>query len=1031
MKKIRIFSFILFLFCCCSLFAQNITVSGTVSDRSTAETLPGGSVIVKGTTHGTVTDMDGKYSLEVSPSAILVFSYVGYDALEVKVGNQKVVNASLTSDSKALDEVVVVGASFKKSDLTGAVGHVNAKVLEEKPVVSINQALQGRVAGVFVSNSAKPGDDSSIKIRGVNTINGSTDPIYVVDGLVMDNFGGGFNSISLNDVASIEVLKDVSATALYGSRASNGVVLVTTKKGKSGEGKVSYDGWFGFQSFAKVPKTMDTKQLFELRKDAAINGFSARHPNASDADLQTFINDRVETPYNPNGGGGFVFAQYELDAYANNNNYNWLDEVTQTGSQQNHSLSFTGGDDKSSYYLSLGYANQQGMVKNLSDTKYTGRINAERYIKPWLKIGTNTSFTRTESEIANNDGVFDKARGANPMLAIDPEVQVLNYGGLYDQNYFNPLRTLKIDNDRNRERLISANFLNINPLEGLNFRTSFSVDVWNESRFRYTPNNIQEAIRYGHGGEAVHDRDHLINWQWDNTITYDKTVGKHKINALIGTSLTRTDRDYTNASGTGFGTNEFSYYNLGASYKTELRGIGSDFTTATLQSYVIRANYNYANKYYLTATARYDGSSKFAKGNQWGIFPSVSGAWNIAEEDFMSEQTIFDQLKLRLSYGLVGNQNIDNYAFLTLYSPKVSGDKTTYVPNGRRGTKDITWESQQQANIGFDMGFLNNRIRFSADAFHTTNKDLLMVRSLPLTSGFKEAIENIGAIENNGVEFSVDAKIVDTKDFQWNLSANISADKNKVTQLYGDNDAIYNIDGDRNLQKEGNLFLGESRNTIYIWRTGGIAQELDMSRLGQINWSGRSVNPGDLYPQDIDGNKVIDEKDRVIIGSPDPKFYGGFSSDFTYKGISLNAVFSYSYGAKKLSPYYESLIGSAGRSIASVDLQDRWSPDNSNAKYPRPILNDPTDSQTQSYNVFSPSQMDFSVQNASFLRLSALTLAYTLPQNVVSSMKLSSLRFYTTASNLFCLTSYKGYDPETGDWYPPTRMFVFGLNVSF
>ncbi len=1035
MKKARLFNLIFLLFFCMQVFSQNITVSGTVIDASNEETLIGASVVLKGTGQGTITDIDGNYSLSAPANGTLLITYIGYDPQEIAINNRKVINVSLFSNAQGLDEVVIVGASLKKSDLTGAVTSVTSKVLEQKPVTNINQALQGQAAGVFVSGAAKPGDDATIKIRGTNTINMSTDPIYVVDGLVMDNFGGGFNSINLNDVASIEVLKDASATALYGSRASNGVVVVTTKKGQKGVGKVSYDGWFGFQSWAKTPETMDTKQLFELRKDAAMNSFYARYPNATAADAQNYMNKRVMTPYSKDDpNAGFVFAQYELDAYANNFNSDWLDEVTRTGTQQNHILSFSGADDKSSYYLSFGYSDQKGMVKNIGDTKYTGRINADRLIKPWLKVGTNTSYTRTESEIVQNDGVFDKARGANPMLAVDPDVMVLNYGGLYDQNYFNPLRTLSIDNDRFRDRLISSNFININPIKGLNIRTSFSVDVWNESRFRYTPNNIQEAIRYGHNGETAHDRDHLFVWQWDNSVTYDKLFGKHAINLLLGTSMTSTSRDYTSASSQGFEDNYFSYYNIGADYKTDLRGVSSDFTTSTLESYLLRANYNYDNRYILTGTLRYDGSSKFAKGNQWGLFPSFSGAWNVTEEDFMENNGIFDHLKLRLGYGLVGNQNIDNYSFLTLYYAKKDGNGSSYVPGGRRGSPDITWEKQHQFNLGVDMAFLNNRLRASVDVFHINNKDLLLLRSLPLTSGFSEAVENIGTIENKGIEFSVNANIIDTKDFKWNLGANISADRNKVTQLFAGFDAIYNVDGDRNVQKEGNLFIGESRNTIYIWKTGGIAQYADMDRLNLIRYT-RSVNPGDLYPQDVDGNMQIDQNDKVIVGSPDPKFYGGFSTDLAYKGVSLNAVFTYSYGAKKLSPYYESLITSSGKSIASVDLIDRWSEDNQDAKFPRPIYNDPKktegDDTPPSYNVYSASDMDHSVQDASYLKLSALTLAYTFPQKVLNNLKLGSLRVYTTGSNLFCATPYKGYDPELGDWYPPTRMFVFGLNVSF
>ena len=1036
MRKTHFLIISLLLFCCTSVFAQNITISGTVTETATSESLAGVSIKVEGTTIGTITDIEGNYSLSAPTNATLTFSYIGYKTKTIAVKNQTVINVSLDENLQDLEEVVIVGISLKKSDLTGAVGSVSSKVLEEKPVTNINQALQGRVAGVLINNAAKPGDDSSIKIRGINTINGATDPIYVIDGLVMDNFGGGFNSINLNDVASIEILKDASATALYGSRAANGVVLVTTKKGKKGEGKVSYDGWVGVRTYADIPDKMNSKQLFELRRDAALNSYNAKYPNASQADLDVFLQNRVMTAYEPvSGNGGFVFGQYELDAYNNPNfkDYDWLDEVTRNGVEQNHAISFTGGSESGSFYLSFGYSNQEGMVKKLNDEKYSGRINADYNIKSWLKVGTNTSYVRTEAEIFDNDDVYDKARGANPMLPIS-DVLTLNYGDFYDQNYFNPLNTLKIDQDRIRNRVISSNFLNINPMKGLNFRTTFSMNFLEESRLKYTPNDIQQAIRYAHNGEAKHTRDQRMMWQWDNTLTYDNTFGAHRISATLGTSTSKVNRNYTEVTARGFDNNIFNYYNLGASNFLANRSVGSDFTASSLMSYFVRANYSYLGKYYATATARYDGSSKFSDGNQWGLFPSFSLAWNVAEEDFMKDQQIFDQLKVRFGFGMVGNQEIDDYSFLTLYKASVTEGETTYVPDSKRGNNKISWESQRQFNLGLDMGFLSNKVRASVDLFHITNEDLLMTRNVNTSSGFKTMVENIGAIENKGLEVTLDVTALETKDFLWNVSANLSADKNEVTKLYGDNDYVLNYDGDRNLQKTGNLFIGESRNTIYIWKTGGIAQESDMERLNQIDWAGRDVNPGDLYPLDISGpdgvpDGKMDDYDRVIIGSTDPKFYGGFATDLTYKGITLNAVFNYSVGAKKLSPIYESMIGSNGKGIASVDLLDRWTPENTDAKFPRPMLNDPTD--TKSYNVFSASNMDHSVQKASFLRLSTLSLAYTFPKKIINNLKLDNLRVYTTASNVFCITPYKGYDPETGDWYPPTRMFVFGLNLAF
>lgn len=550
MKRNRLIWFFSLLFCCTLLAAQKVTVEGTVTGFPDSEVLMGASVSVKGTTQGTITDLDGKYSFSVASDATLVFSYLGYETKEVAVKNRSLINVSLKADAQDLEEVVVVGTILKKSDLTGAVSSVSAKVLEEKPVTNINQALQGRVAGVFISNAAKPGDDATIKIRGINTINGSTDPIYVIDGQVMDNFGGGFNSVNLNDVASIEVLKDASATALYGSRASNGVILVTTKKGKNGIGKVTYDGWVGFQTDAKLPKTMGTKDLFELRKDAAMNSFTARHPGATEDEINAFLNNRVMKPYSKDGSGGYVFAQYEFDAYNNNDNYNWLDAVTRTGVEQNHALSFSGASEKGAYYFSLGYSNKTGMVENLGDKRYSGRINSDYAIKSWLKVGTNTAFTHTDSDIFSDDGVYDKARGANPMLPINSEIYTLNYGGVQDDNYFNPIRTLKIENNRRRNRLSSTNFLNINPIKGLNIRTSFSIDYFQEDRFKYTPKDIQESIRYSQDGQAEHTRDQRMTWQWDNSISYDRAFGEHKINALFSTSATQTNRDYTYATRT-------------------------------------------------------------------------------------------------------------------------------------------------------------------------------------------------------------------------------------------------------------------------------------------------------------------------------------------------------------------------------------------------------------------------------------------------------------------------------------------------
>jgi len=1017
MRSKKMIFLIFVLFCSIDLVAQRIAVTGKIIDE-VSNPIVGASILEKGTTNGTVSDINGNFTLDVGKNSTLSISYIGYITRETQASEGRVLEVVLQEDTEILNEVVVVGTSMRKSDLTGAVSSVSAEILSEKPVTSINEALQGRVAGVFISSGTRPTDDAQIKIRGVNTITGSTNPIYVVDGMVLDNGYSGFSAINLNDVASIEVLKDASATALYGSRGSNGVVLVTTKKGRRGEGRVSYDGWVGIQEYAKVPKIMDTKQLFELRKEAYVNGFTQTNPNGN-------VNDFIE---NEVMNSNRVFADYEFEAYQNNDNYNWLDEVSRTGVEQNHNLSFSNASDRGAFYLSFGYSDNKGLIQKSGQKRYYGRINAGQNIKPWLKVGTNTSFTRTIDSLVD-DGIMNRARNANPMLPISDEIETLNWQGIFDQNLFNPIRSLNIDNDRVIDRVMTTNFAEISFLDDFKFRSTYSLDYAQNQYNRYVPNDIYEAERYGTQGEATDNRDVRMVWQWDNSLTYEKVLDVHRINALIGTSATQTNGSWLNASSQGYGSNEFTYHSLNSGYKRDQRGLSSSWWKSTLLSYILRANYGYDNRYLLTATARYDGSSKFAEGYRWGLFPSISAAWNITEEEFMQEQDIFDQLKFRAGYGVVGNQNISDFAFLSLYYTNYSGtaDKGytySFQSDGRRATKDISWEKQRQWNVGLDMTAFKNRLSFSVDAFMINNKDLLMSHSLPTTSGYSYTIDNIGAIENKGLEFYLGASLIQTKDFQWNFSGTLSMDKNKVTQLYGNADVVYNVDGDRNIQKEGNLFLGESRNTIYIWRTGGIAQVADMGRLNETNWMGYNVNPGDLYPLDVNEDGQIDQNDRVVIGSSDPKFYGGFSTDFNWKGLSLNAVFNYSYGAKRLSPYYESLIGSKGLSNASIDLMDRWTPENTSADFPRVLAG-------FDYNHYGAYQMDFSVQDASYLKLSALTLSYNLPQSLLNKLNVSSLRIYTTGSNLFTWTNYKGYDPETGDWYPPTKMYVVGVNFSF
>lgn len=1038
MKNIKhvVTALLLFMIGTITAVAQNLQVSGSVIGKSDGEPLIGATVCEVGNEgNGTVTNLDGEFVLTISKGGNLKISYVGYTDEIVKATNG--MKVLLSEASQAIEEVVIVGTVMRKSDLTGSVAMVDAKTLAERPVTNVNEALQGRMPGVSITTNANPADDSSIKVRGINTINSGSEPIYVIDGQVMTNDFGGFSSINPNDVESIQVLKDASATALYGSRGANGVVLVTTKKAKKGEGSVTYDGWISITRISRRPETMSAQQLAELRMDAFANGHLMDNPQANRND---YINNTLL-------GTNLAFSNEELATYRSGKSYDWLEQNLRTGIQHNHTVSFAKGADKSNVYISLNYSGVNGILGQSSQSKYNGRVNADAEIKSWLKVGTST-YLSYQSDDMHDNTVYTKALAANPLLdyapyqdpatAYDANHQFWYYQAMSSNynNEFNPFTMKNVQYQRQRSHITSTNYLNVKFMEGLNFRSTLAIDLSNQKWFEYLPSNAPTSVRNEPqtptkgDARAKQERWNRTNWQWDNTITFDHVWNKvHHLNAVVGTSATKTIGDYTKAQGLRFASDELGFKDLGGASKYESTDIDSDFYTQTLMSYLLRGNYVYAHKYYLTATARYDGSSKFAKGHQWGLLPSFSVAWDLRQEKFMEQVEWLDKLKLRVGYGVVGNQDIENYAYRTWYyqtANRVSVNGSTIGTSGisgstNRGTPNLSWEKQKQWNVGVEFAVLNNRMNFNLDFFHIVNDDLLMQHSLPSTSGYSTTWENIGQVTNNGIEASMQASLITTKEFAWNVGLNISHDKNKVTKLYGDVKEIFN-----GTDREGNIFLNESLHTIYTLQCGGIATEANRNQWEGIDQNGHTVGIGDLFIVDQNGDKRINEQDRIVVGKSDPKLYGGFNTDFSYKGFRLNAVFTYSLGAKKISPYYEDLISSVGLSQASTDLLDAYSTSNTNGHYPRRVTN------TSKYNGWKATDCDFAVQDASYLRLSTLSLSYSFDSKLLSQWHLGSLRLYATANNLFCATKYKGFDPETGDYgYPPCRSFTFGMNVSF
>ena len=993
-----------------ALFSQEITnVSGRVTSKADGTPIPGVSVKVKGTNNGVSTDPEGRFTLRAPLGAIIVFSSIGFQTIELPAAAN--MQPALSGNAEDLQEVTVVGVTIRKKDLTGSVAGITAETIKELPVTNINQAIQGRIPGVLIqNNNPRPGSSASIKVRGNNSITFGASPIYVVDGTVIDD--GAFNSINPDDIASIDVLKDASATALYGSRGANGVVLVTTKRGKNGEGRVEYSTWVGFQSFTRNVPYLNAQQTADLRIDAYANKYIDDNPQASRPD---YIASLLDT-------GSTIFSNSELEVYRSGQSYNWLDEITRKGLQQNHTGTFSKGTDEGSIYVSFNYTDQQGLLKTSSYKRYGGQINLDQKIKPWLKIGTNTGFSRTNESYIDG-GVFNIAANANPLLPIDREVPYLSWKGIQSTDLYNPIRSLNIDGKGNLSRLLTANYIVISPIPGLNIRSAVSLDVRSQDYFNYIPKSLGQSLRNATSGSATQKKESWMNWQWDNSVSYDKSIGKHNFSGLVSFGLSQNNYNYNQINASGFATDDFSYKYLGGAYLKDQFQLGSDFVTNSLISYVGRANYNYDNKYFATLTGRYDGSSRFGNGNKWGLFPSLALAWDISKEGFF-EGVNLDLLKVRAGYGVAGNQNIPNFAYNSLYRPVFTNGSVTYVSDGRLGNKNLIWEKQKQLNLGVDISFLNNRISMSAEYFIIHNDDLLMVRTLSTTSGFSNTIDNVGSLLNKGAEFNIAANVIDKKDFKWNVSLNVSSYKNKITKLYGNVDAIYNYGGFTGveIQRTGNLFLNQPLNNIYTYQFDKIAQESDMERIRNIDYGGHTIKPGDIIPKDMNGDNKIDDADRVVVGKTDPKFYGGFSTNATYKGISLNAVFNYNYGGKAINYLYEGMMGGTGEYAGHTDELDRWTPQNTNTDIPRAYVGG---------SRYSMGETNYAVQNASFLRMSAVTLAYNFSPDFIKRVKMNNLRLYVTGSNLLTVTKYKGYDPEGGDGYPTSKMIVLGLNVGF
>ncbi|MDR1683213.1 MAG: TonB-dependent receptor [Candidatus Symbiothrix sp.] len=1012
-----------------------ITVSGIVSDKNTREPMIGISVIDKNDrTAGAVTDLEGKYSISVPDNTVLAFSYLGYKSEEVPVRGRNIIDVQLSEDVKELETVVVVGAVMKKSDLTGAAVRLTDKDLKTVPTADVNKAMQGKIPGVYIESNPKPGQSAKIRVRGNNSIQYGQEPIYIVDNVMIDR---AFESLNPDDIASIDILKDASATALYGARGANGVVVITTKKGSKGNNKITYDGWFGTQTFANQIPLISANDLFDYRVDAYANSYMDEtrklHPEYSEEMLINYRNMIVRRNYAVLTNSNSIFNQQEIASLTDPEQptYNWLDEVTRTGVQQNHSLSFSGGSETGNYYLSLGYNKQEGQMMNSGYERYSGKVNLEQKVKPWLTIGSNSSFTYSDELPVANDGTFMNALRVSPLFPISEDYWYLMEGKEENQSAYNPLRDKYIEKQNYQSHFINSTFANIHILDGLDVRSTGSIDFIQREEYTYQGLKTTETYRLAYT-TASHKKQRWLTWQWDNTASYNTTLADiHRLSLMAGANMSYYGDTWNQIDAAGFENDWFSYKSLGGATDKEHFNIGSDFQSYAMMSYWGRINYVFDSRYYLTATVRRDGSSRFGPLNKWGTFPSIVGSWNITGEEFMQKQGIFSNLRLRLGYGLSGNQNIPNYSYMTRFGSNRSLGNSILINDGLFGNPELRWETQKQFNTGLDVSVLNNRINLIVDYFHINNENLLMERSMPASSGYLRKLANVGAMQNQGVEISLDANVLQIGDFTWDLGATFSSAKNKITALYDGKTTLWKLGGYSNneIQREGNLFVGESINNIYVYQFDRIVQESDMDYVNSfVDENGKNtlgdhiVRPGDPIPVDRKRDGKINDEDRFVVGNTDPDFYGGIRTEWAWKGLAFTVTGVYSVGADRISSLYEQLMSNKGTTAVHADMVNRWTPEHTDTRIPRAYSNG---------GRYGLSEMDWAIQDASFFRISTMTMAYNLPSRWLDKVKIGSLRLYVTGNNLFCFTNYKGFDPEGGDWYPTSKMWVIGVNLSF
>ncbi len=1037
-----------FLFIGSFAFAQVAPVKGLVKDKS-GIVLPGVNVILKGTTNGTTTNSDGSFSIDARSSDVLIFSFIGYASQELAVGNQTQISVILEEDYTTLSEVVVIGyGSVKKEDVTTSIASVSQKELVNLPVAGIDQAIQGRLAGVTVTNNGgQPGGGVSVRVRGVTSVNGN-EPLYVVDGVPFQNpvatqeqnfLGGGSGqtaqsvmaSINPSDIESIDVLKDASAQAIYGSRAANGVVLITTKKGKTGESKITYDTYFGVQT---IPKKLPVLNLQQY----------ARYQNSIIPEINAVT-----------GGNQQIIPEFANPSVLGNGT-DWQDQIYQTGAVQSHQLSFSGGQNKTTYFISGSYFSQSGTLIETNFDRYTLRANIDHQVKDWLKVGLTSNLIRSDQKIGLSDG-FDAV--TSTVLYNSPASPVKDvYGNYVGQtrigtstfgNPFNPVALAKFRDVRNvTSHAFGALYGEIKFMEGLSLRNelNFDFNLANDKAYQPLVTNDTLKVNIISPSQLREQRTNSLFYAVKNYLNYNKSFGKHSVYVTLGHEVQSSKYDYLSASRVNLTLNLPSLA-AGQGGNDSGEQIGAGANIWSMESYFARVNYSYDRRYAISATIRRDGSSSFGPNSRWGSFPGISASWTVTNEEFAKNLGKLNFLKLRLGAGSVGNQDVgrpnsysSNINLITI-GPFGPGSSPDNVSN-----PNLSWESVVTYNGGID-ATLFGMLDVSLDVYKKITTNMLLPTQLGLYSGLgndfgdiKTPITNAGQMTNTGFDISMTSTNIRNTNLTWKTTLVFSHYKNTLDFLNTSNSSIR---GDFN-EYDGSPKLvslsrpGQPVGAFYGYVTKGLFTSMDQLNDG-TNW-GLDVKPdgqwlGDIRFKDIDGNGVIDDKDVQTIGNPNPKFTFGLTNTINYKGFDLSVFIYASYGADIFNYSKRQTEGMANQNNNQLTtVLDRYTADNPTATLPR-------------YNQWHNNNIRISdrfIEDGSYLRIQNVSLGYSLPKSLTNKIKANNIRVYVSAQNLKTFTNYSGYDPELGainnkatfmnidnGRYPLPRTFTVGANIVF